>query len=197
MVHEIYRTHKQDSSIPKNFKQLMEMKRDNHPEYHHYEEAMSKEYQNMEEQKVFLKSEIKQEPPRQTDGSPIRFIDSTWAFAKMYDEDGKLLKYKARLCGRGFREIQGIDYEEVYAPTVKHKTVRGITAIAASNDWKLYQDDCKAAYLNAILEKGKHIKLPDGRFVFIRKCLYGLKESARAWFKMVKKTYSDKIPLDS
>jgi hypothetical protein len=186
VVHEIYRTHKQDSSIPKNFKQLMEMKRANHPEYHYYEDAMNKEYQNMEEQKVFLKSEIKHEPPCQTDGSPIRFIDSTWAYAKMYDEDGILLKYKARLCGRGFREIQGIDYEEVYAPTVKHKTVRGITAIAASNDWKLYQDDCKAAYLNAVLEKGKHIKLPDGKFVFIRKCLYGLKESARAWFKMVK-----------
>ena len=28
--------------------------------------------------------------------------------------------------------------------------------------------------------------MPDGRFVFIKKCLYGLKESAREWFKLVK-----------
>ena len=53
--------------------------------------------------------------------SRLAFIsqDSTWTFAKMFDEKGNLLKYKA--CGRGFREIQGIDYDELYSPTVKQK----------------------------------------------------------------------------
>jgi hypothetical protein len=175
-----------NSSIPKNYKQLMLMKETNNHEYIMYVNAMEIEETNMEEQKVYLKSEIMESLPKDSNGNFPRSIDSTWAYAKMYDENGKFLKYKARLCGRGFREIQGIDYEEVYAPTVRQKTVRGLTAIAASKDWKIYQDDCKAAYLNAILPKGKYLKLPNGKFVFIRKCLYGLKESAREWFKLLK-----------
>ena len=69
---------------------------------------------------------------------------------------------------------------------MKHKLVRAIVAIGASKEWNMYQDDCKAAYLNALLQKGKWLKLPDGRYAFITKCLYGLKESAREWFKLVK-----------
>jgi DNA-binding IclR family transcriptional regulator len=99
--------------------------------------------------------------------------------AGIYDDQGKLLKYKARLCGRGFKEIQGIDYDEVYSPTVKHKLVRAIVAIGASKEWNIYQDDCKAAYLNALLQKGKWLKLPDGRYAFITKCLYGLKKISK------------------
>ena len=140
----------------------------------------------MEEQEVYAQRDILETLPVGRDGKTPHFVDSIWAFAKMYDEKGNLLKYKARLCARGFREIQGIDYDEIYSPTVKHKLVRAIVAIAASRSWKMWQDDCKAAYLNALLPKGKWLKLPDGRYVFIKKCLYGLKESAREWFKMVK-----------
>jgi hypothetical protein len=68
--------------------------------------------------------------------------------------------------------------------------VRAIVTLAASNDWNIYQDDCKAAYLNALLQAKKWIKivLPDEsvKYVLIRKCLYGLKESAREWFKLLK-----------
>ena len=185
-LHECYRTHKHDPTIPKNYRQLMKMKAENHPEYKHYAEAMIKEEANMEEQEVYAKKDILMELPKDRSDRTPHFVDSVWAFAKQYDEQGKLLKYKARLCGRGFKEIHGIDYDEVYSPTVKQKLVRAVVAIAASMRWKIYQDDCKAAYLNARLEKGKWLKLPDGRFVFIQKCLYGLKESAREWFKLVK-----------
>lgn len=186
VLHQLYRTHKQDPSIPKNYKQLMEMKSRNDPEYQSYAKAMEMEESNMEEQQVYSKSDIVTALPKDANGRIPHYVDSIWAFAKMFDEKGNLLKYKARLCGRGFREIQGIDYEEVYSPTVKQKLVRAIVAIAASKRWNIYQDDCKAAYLNAILPKGKWLKLPDGRFTFIKKCLYGLKESAREWFKLVK-----------
>lgn len=181
-----YRTHKQDPSIPRNYKQLLKMKDNKDPEYVKYEEAIKMEEENMIIQEVYDPKDIMEEQPKDENGKPIRYIDSVWAFAKMYDGHGKLVKYKARLCGRGFREIQGLDYEEVYSPTVKASIVRGTVAIAAGNQWKIYQDDCKAAYLNALLQKWKLLKLPDGRFVYIKKCLYGLKESAREWFKLLK-----------
>ena len=184
--HVCFRTHKQDPSIPRNYKQLLKMKENNDPEYDKYEEAIKIEEENMTIQEVYNPKDIMEEQPKDENGEHIRYIDSVWAFAKMYDGHGKLIKYKARLCGRGFREIQGLDYEEVYSPTVKTSIVRGVVAVAAGNQWKIYQDDCKAAYLNALLQKGKLLKLPDGRFVFIKKCLYGLKESAREWFKLLK-----------
>ena len=62
----------------------------------------------MIEQQVYSKNEILDELPLDSDGKYPHAI-STWVFAKMYDGQGNLLKYKARLCGRGFREIQGID----------------------------------------------------------------------------------------
>ena len=172
VIHECYRTHKQDPSIPKNYKQLMQMKANNHPEYKFYETAMQKEEDNMEDQQVYKKNEILNTLPLDKDGKTPHFVDSVWAFAKMFDEKGKLLKYKARLCGRGFREIQGIDYDEVYSPTVKQKIVRATVAIAASKNWKIYQDDCKAAYLNAALASGKWLKLPNGKYVFIYENVY-------------------------
>jgi predicted transcriptional regulator len=184
VVHEIYRTNKQDKSIPKNYREFLKLKEDNYSEWENYNEAMKIEEANMIAQKVY--TEIVDETPKDEEGNSLRYIDSTWTFAKMFDENGNLLKYKARLCGRGFREIQGIDYDEVYSPTVKQKMVRALVAIAANNDWEIYQDDCKAAYLNAVLKKGKWLKLPNGKYVFIKKCLYGLKESAREWFKMLK-----------
>jgi hypothetical protein len=112
-----------------------------------------------------------------------RAIDSTWAFAKKNENDGTI-KFKARLCGRGFRKIHGIDYEEVFAPTVRQKVVRVICSIAAHNRWELFSDDMKAAYLNVVLKEGRWIKLPDGRYVKINRALYVLKESARLWFQM-------------
>jgi hypothetical protein len=45
-------------------------------------------------------------------------------------------------------------------------------AIASAKNWDLMQDDAKAAYLNAVLPKEKWIKLPDGTYVIIKKCLY-------------------------
>jgi hypothetical protein len=188
---QAFRTHKQDTNIPKNFKHLLAMKHQNLSEYKHYIDAMHKEMANMYEQHVFKSTEIYDQLPLDQNRLKPRYIDSTWVFAKQYDEQGNLLKYKARLCGRGFREIQGLDYDEVYSPTVKQKLVRAIVTIAASQKWQIYQDDCKAAYLNAPLEKGKWLKinLPTGdeKYVFIKKCLYGLKESARQWYKMVTK----------
>ena len=89
---------------------MVKLKEENYSEYKLWKEAMLREEENMEEQQVY--EEIYNQIPKDSKGIIPRYIDSTWAFAKQYDEEGKLLKYKARLCGRGFREIEGIDYEE-------------------------------------------------------------------------------------
>ena len=169
-----YRTAKTDPTIPKNYHQMLQ-----NQEKDKWMTAIDTEMNNMINMGVWKEGDIVNELP-----SGQRAIDSTWVFTKKDEQDGKTEKFKARLCGRGFREIYGIDYEEVFAPTVRQKVVRVICSIAAHNEWKLFSDDMKAAYLNVILKEGRWIKLPDGRFVKINRALYGLKESARLWFQM-------------
>jgi hypothetical protein len=173
IVSSCYRTSKNDSTIPKNYHDMLKSH-----ESTHWKNAIETEMKNMISMGVWNEGDITDKLP-----NGERAIDSTWVFAKKNDDDGKFQKFKARLCGRGFREIYELDYEEVFAPTVRQKVVRTICAIAASKTWTLFSDDMKSAYLNVILKEGRWLKLPNGKYVKIHRALYGLKESARLWFQ--------------
>lgn len=49
--------------------------------------------------------------------SHIKELNTTWVLKMKYDANGDFVKKKARLCARGFRQVEGIDYNETYAPT--------------------------------------------------------------------------------
>ena len=65
---------------------------------------MKKEEANMIDMGVYSESEIKNELPLDADGNPERYIDSTWVFAKKFDGNGNLVKYKAEVSVK-FREL--------------------------------------------------------------------------------------------
>ena len=50
-------------------------------------------------------------------------IGCTWVFKTKRGKIGEILKYKARLRFRGDRQKYGIDYQLVFAPTVKYQTL--------------------------------------------------------------------------
>ena len=54
-----------------------------------------------------------------------------WIFKKKTDADGNITVYKARLVTKGFRQVQGIDYDETFSPVAMLKSVRIMLAIAA------------------------------------------------------------------
>ena len=62
-------------------------------------------------------------------------------------------KYKARLVAKGFSQREGIDYEEIFAPTAKMSTIRLVLVMAAQNGWKVHQMDVKSAFLNGDLKE--------------------------------------------
>jgi hypothetical protein len=173
LLAKCFKTFRQDSRIPNNLQDVLKS-----AERKQWENAMAEEEASMVENGVY--DIVHDKLPAGVN----RAISSRWVFAKQIDSSGDFSKFKARLVAKGFMEKYGIDYEEVFAPVAKFKSIRLLLAVAAKRGWKLYQDDVKTAFLNALLEAGKWLRLPNGKFVFIVKALYGLKESPREWFKL-------------
>ncbi|KAI7956622.1 hypothetical protein MJO28_003717 [Puccinia striiformis f. sp. tritici] len=121
-------------------------------------------------------------------------LDTVWVFKRKFDADGDLLKYKARLCVRGFRQVEGTDYGATFAPTGRPTTLRLVLGLGAVHDFEIHQMDVKCAFLNGVPDEdlfikvppGVGIELPPGHGLKLLKSLYGLKQSPRCWYQALK-----------
>ncbi|GKE94275.1 retrovirus-related pol polyprotein from transposon TNT 1-94, partial [Tanacetum coccineum] len=112
-------------------------------------------------------------------------ITFKWIYKVKLDELGGILKNKARLVARGYRQEEGIDFEESFAPLAR---LDAFLAYAAHMNMIVYQMDVKTAFLNGILREEVYVSQPDGfvdqenlNHVFkLKKALYGLKQAPHA-----------------
>jgi hypothetical protein len=65
-------------------------------------------------------------------------IGTNWVFRNKLDENGQVTRNKARLLCNGYAQIEGIDFEETYAPMARMESIRTILAYACSKHIKVY-----------------------------------------------------------
>ena len=85
-------------------------------------------------------------------------VTSRWIYKVKYATDGSIEKQKFRFVAWGFLEIEGIDYEETFAPVARYASIRTVMAIVAEMGWKIHRMDVKTAFMNVILEEEVYIE---------------------------------------
>jgi hypothetical protein len=90
---------------------------------------------------------------------PNNAVPLMWVFTYKFDEDGYLLKYKARLVVRGDLQEQ---YGDTYAATLAARLFRALMALACAFNLKAIQYDVPNAFLNATLDRTLTVRTPDG-----------------------------------
>ena len=95
---------------------------------------------------------------------------------------------KARLVAQGYSQMEGVDYDETFAPVARMESIRILLALACQLKFKLYQLDVKIAFLNGLLKEDVYVAQPKGlidphfldHVLYLKKTLYGLKQAPRA-----------------
>lgn len=153
-------------------------------EWEHWELAIQQELANMVKYNVWTVI------PRFQ--APKRVLSAKWVFTrKINGTTGLPDKFKARWVARGFQQVAGLDYNELFASVAHKDSLRVFLAVVNALNLECDQVDIKAAFLNGELEEDIYLEAPEGsnidkRHVLrLNKSLYGLKQAPRCFNKKI------------
>jgi hypothetical protein len=117
----------------------------------------------------------------------VNVIGTKWVFKNKQEEDGEVVRNKARLVAQGYSQVEGLDFGETFTHVVRLEVIKILLAFATSKGFKLYQMDVKNAFLNGVIQE-VYVRQPPGfespkypdRVYNLSKTLYGLKQVSRA-----------------
>nr|GEX39977.1 retrovirus-related Pol polyprotein from transposon TNT 1-94 [Tanacetum cinerariifolium] len=118
-----------------------------------------------------------------------------WLFKKKHDEEQTVIRNKSRLVVRGYRQEEGIDFEESFALVTRMEAIKIFLAYVAHKSFTVFQMDIKTAFLHGSLKEDMYVCQPEGfidadhpsHVYKLKKALYGLKQEPRAWYDELSK----------
>jgi hypothetical protein len=98
-----------------------------------------------------------------------------------------------RFVSRRFFQVEGIDYEDTFAPVARYNSIRMIISPVASMGWRVHQMDVKTTFLNGEIKEEVYIEQPDGFVIHekeshvcrLKMALYEIKQPTRAWYARI------------
>jgi hypothetical protein len=89
-------------------------------------------------------------------------VGTKWVFRNKQDEHGEVTRNKARLVAKGYSQVEGLDFDETYAPVARLESIRILLVYATYHGFKLYQMDMKSAFLNGPIKEEVYVEQPLG-----------------------------------
>jgi hypothetical protein len=144
----------------------------------------------MEEYQYIMKNDVLDIIPR-FEGKSI--VTSKWIYKIKHTVDKSIERHKTRFVVRGFSQVEGIDYEETFAPVAQYTSIWMIISPVASMGYRVHQMDVKTTFLNREIEEEVHIEQLDGFIIHekeshvcrLNMALYGLKQPTRDWYTKI------------
>jgi hypothetical protein len=93
-----------------------------------------------EELNNFIRNEVWHLVPRPNQN----VVGTKWVFRNKQDDHGVVTRNKARLMAKGYSQVEGLDFDETYAPVARLESIRILHAYATYHVFKLYQMDVKS-----------------------------------------------------
>ncbi|GJZ82674.1 retrovirus-related pol polyprotein from transposon TNT 1-94 [Tanacetum coccineum] len=123
----------------------------------------------------------------------VLLIKLKWIYKVKMDEFVGVPTNKARLVAQGFRQEEGISFEESFTLVARIEVMRIFIANAAHKNMTIYQMDVKIDFLNGEFKEEVYVSQLEGfvdqdnllHVYKLKKALYGLKQALHAWYDML------------
>jgi hypothetical protein len=142
-----------------------------------------------EELNNFMRNEVCHLVPRPNQN----IVGTKWVFRNKQDEHDVVTRNKARLVAKGYSQVEGLDFDETYAPVDRLESIRILLAYATYHGFRLYQMDVKSAFLNGPIKEDVYVgNLLALKIVSILTMFIALKgalwaqASPRAWYECMR-----------
>ncbi|GJV56798.1 putative ribonuclease H-like domain-containing protein [Tanacetum coccineum] len=99
----------------------------------------------------------------------IKPLTLKWLFKNKHDKENTVIRNKTRVVVRGYRQEEGIYFEESFAPIARMEAIRIFLAYVAHKSFIVFQIDVKPLSF------------------MLKKALYGLKKAPRSWYYKLSK----------
>ncbi|UYV76700.1 hypothetical protein LAZ67_14001823 [Cordylochernes scorpioides] len=172
----LYKTEAQDIQTPTNYSEVLQLPK---IEREKWLQAINEELNSLEKNNVWELTPLPKDK---------KIIGCKWTYKQKLNSKGEIERYKARLVAKGFNQKFGRDYEETFAPIVKHSTIRAFLAASVYKGMQVIHLDVKTAFLHGDLDKELYMELPEGlhtkqtnKVCKLKKAIYGLKQAGRSW----------------